>query len=462
MRRVTAFAICLMLAFSVAVSAAPETDTAQDIYLLTDGAIFKAFTYHGEGEPLIEAGKNGEQAVTLRGTEYLTADISELQVPFTVSTWVNRQGETADQRIFSLVKQGGENYLSISPLVNTAAVGKPAANGFTLLTSCFKEQFLQENYYNPSADGVTDALPKNSWHHIAFTVNESEIAVFVDGVNWKTVTLPFTYAELRADTLYVGSAADGKNGFVGQIQAFTVHTTPLDATAVARIAQEIPAEDTESTVSVGKYAAATLPAAETLQQTKSVAITANGESVFTDTTPAFWENPQVATGQTVTGTLTVENKSNTAVNLQLTEIVLPEKDTPAYRYLSEIHVTVMQDATLLYEGPYTQLQASALAWRWQQLPNDRQFVYTITLSRPFSSTVQTAEIAVPWQWETSLPPMAQNPLRGVQTTGWLLIVLAVSAVLVGVSAYWAIAHRPSGVVVTDAPQNSSQTDEQTD
>ncbi len=437
MRRIAVFAICLTLAFSVAVTAAPQTDTAQDIYLLTEGAVSQEFTYHGEGEPLFVTGRNNEQAVALRGTEYLTADISALQTPFTLSAWVNWQGDTADQRIFSLLKQDSENYLSLSPLVNTAAAGKPAVNGVTLLTSCSKEQLLQENYYNPAAEGVTDALPKNSWHHIAFTVNENDVTVYIDGVNWKTVTLPFAYAELEADTLSIG-----ENGFIGQIQAFTVHTTPLDAAAVARMAQGISTDDTAPAVSVGSYAPATLPSAEMLHQTKSVAITANGDAVFADATSAFWEMPQVATGQTVTGTLTVENKSHNLVNLQLADIVLPAKDTPAYRYLSEVRVTIMQDSALLYTGPYTQLQANSLAWKWKDLPNDRQFTYTITLSRPFSSVAETVQTTVLWKWETSLMPTTQNPLHGVDTAGWLLIVLAVSAIAVSFSTYWAIVRRP--------------------
>ncbi len=443
MRRIAILTVCLFLLFSVAVTAAPAKNTADDIYVLPTGKISDKVTYHGEqAEPVFERGANDEKAVVLHGTDYLTVDLSEMQAPFTLSAWVNWQGNAADQRIFSLVKADSENYLSVSPFTDTAVVGKAAAGGVTILTSCFKEAFLRENYYNPTIAGVSDALRKHQWHHIAFTVNETDVTLYIDGVCWKTVTLPFTYTELGADTLYIGSASNGTNGFVGMLQAFTMHKTALDATTVAHMAQGIAAEDTESPVTVGKYAAATLPTADMLQQTKEVTLSEKGEATFAAVPTAFWENPQIATGQTVSGTLTIRNKSNNLVNLQLAEIVLPAADTPAYRYLSEIHVTVMQNDTVLYEGPYTALRAEALSWRWQQMPNDRQFMYTIALSRPFSSVAETVDTAVEWKWETAFLPMNQNPLRGVQSTAWLLIALAASAVAVGFSAYWAIVRRP--------------------
>ncbi len=441
MRRFISIAICLFLICSLTVAAAPAT--TDEVYIFSTGKLDRAVTYHGaEKMPSVVSGRNDEKAIELQGTDYLTVDMSAWEAPFTLSMWVNWQDTATNQRIFSLVKQGSENYLSLSPFTDTAVVGKPAASGVTLLTSCFKEQFLRENYYNPTVAGVTDALHTNRWHHIAFTVNEADIAVYIDGVMWKTVTLPFTFAELGADTMYIGSAADGLSGFVGWIQGFTLHTTPLDATAVARMAQGIDAEDTQTPVSVGTYATATLPTAETLQQTKMATLTDAGEAVFADTPTAFWEKPQVATGQTIRGTLTVQNKSNNPANLQLSKIVFPEPHTQAYLYLSEIHVTIMQEHVLLFEGPYTALQAGSLSWRWQQLPNDRQFTYTVTLSRPFSSTAQVVDADVLWQWDAEILPLQQNPLRGIQTNGWLLIVLAVSAVALGFSSYWAIVRRP--------------------
>lgn len=444
MRRITVFVICLLLICSVTVTAAPAESPADTIYIPSEGNLPKQVTYHGdEKEPALESGRNGGQTVTLNGTDYLTVDIADLQAPFTLSAWVNWQGDTADQRIFSLVKQDSENYLSLSPFTDTAVVGKSAANGVTLLTSCFKdEQFIRENYYHPSAAGVTDALKRNLWYHIAFTVTETSVTVYIDGVNWQTVTLPFSYAELGADTLYIGSAADGNNGFTGQVQAFTLHGEVLDAATIARKAKNIPDSDTETTVNAGTYAAAILPAAESLQQEKTIVLTDDNTAGFSTATTAFFENPQIATGQTVSGTLTVQNRSGNPVSLQLYQIVLPAEDTAAYQYLSEIHVTIMQESTLLFDGPYTALDAGALGWYWQQLPNNRRCTYTIILSRPFSSVVPTEQISVNWVWETSLFPMTKNPLGGNRTAVWLLLLLAVSAVAAGFSAYWAIIRRP--------------------
>ena len=475
MRRITAFAICLFLILSIVVTAAPADTSADTIYIRADGTVAKTVTYHGEEKkPAFVTGRNNGEAVVLSGTDYLTADIAELQAPFTLSAWVNWQDKAADQRIFSLVKDNSENYLALSPFTDTAVVGKPAANGVTILTSCFKEQFIRENYYHPTIAGVTDALTADTWHYVAFTVTENAVTVYIDGAQWQTVTLPFTYTELGADTLYIGSAVNGANGFVGQLQAFTVHTEALDAAVIARTARDIPEDDPSPAITASNYADATLPDATALQQEKAVIVTEKGEATFAAVSPAFWENPQVATGQTIRGTLTVKNSSNNPISLQLTDIVLPEADTPAYRYLSEINVTIMQDTTVLFDGPYTTLNAGAVGWQWPQIPNRRQFVYTIILSRPFSSTVRTVETAVQWEWETALFPIQENPLRGIPTAGWLLIVLALSAVAVGFSAYWAIVRRPCRmftvwdtvaqkvryVFTKNIPEADEQTDEQ--
>ena len=444
MKRVIALALCLLCIFSVTVVAAPvRAPRAAEVYILTDGTLSDKATYVGKEEtPAWEDGKNGQLAMLFDGNCYITADVADLTAPFTITTWVKWQGDTADQRLFTLQKKGSENYLSLSPWTDTAVVGKPIANGVTVLTSCYKDEFIRENYYNPAMAGVKDALKANTWHHIAFAVDESTVTLYIDGVNWKSFTLPYAYDELGADTLYIGNSGNGANGFNGNIQAFALYTSVLKPELIAQMANRTTVVDDEETPLVSIYAAATLPSVESLQQEKSATLNTNNEIAFTTNAAAFWECPQIATGQTISGNLIVQNKSGNTVNMQLSQIIFPEAGTPAYQYLSEIKITVMQGDTLLYDGPYTELRAAVLAMRWQQLPSDRSFSYTVTLSRPFTSTTPVVDAMVDWQWSASLFPITRNPLQTAQNNGWLLVVLAASAVAVGFSLYWAIVRRP--------------------
>jgi len=443
MRRFLCF-LLVILSFGVfpALAAPAQTDSTE-IYIQPEGLLPDTVTYHGENEQAaFTKGTANGKAMTFSGTEYLTADITEVSAPFTLTAWVNWQGNTTGERIFTLLKSNSENYISLSPWTDTAVVGGAAANGVTLLTSCFKEQFLRENYFYPAAAGVSDALKKDTWHHIAVTVEETAVCVYIDGVLWKAVNLPFSYTELGADTLYIGSAAEGNHGFKGGIQEFTLHTPAKDAVGIAQMYVGTTPEDTETVTQPGSYAAAVLPDAASLQQTRTVTLDANGGAVFSQNTAAFWEHPQIATGQTISGTLTLQNKSGVPVSLKLSDVALPAQDTPAYQYLSEIKITVMQDTTLLYDGAYTSLLASSLSFNWPQLPNEREFTYTVTLSRPFSATTPVADAAVVWKWETATFPINENPLKGIPQSGWLIILLCVSAVAVGFSFYWAVIRRP--------------------
>lgn len=445
MRRIVALTLAVLSICVLTVSAAPKKPKiTAETYILPDAFLAETATYHGDGaEPAFEKGTNDGKAMRFDGTEYLTVDISALAAPYTLTAWVNWQGTTPEQRIFTVQKTASENYLSLSPWTDTAVVGGAAANGVTLLTSCYKEQFLRENYFNPTAKGVSDTLVKNNWYHIAVAVAENTVTVYIDGVEWKTVTLPFAYAELGADTLYIGAAADGNNRFVGFIQEATMYSDLLDATAVARLAANAAFDDDTVPVTTGKYAATpALPAESSLAQVKSVILDANQTATFTDTTPAFWENPQLASGQTVSGTLTVQNKSGNPVSLKLDTIQKPAHDTPAYQYLSEINVTVVQGDEVLYDGAYTALLASHLSLYWPQLANEREHTYTITLSRPFSATAAVVDVPVTWEWETAFFPVNENPLKGIPQSGWLIILLCVSAVAVGFSFYWAVVRRP--------------------
>lgn len=445
MRRILALATALILLCALTVAAAPKKQAAPtaETYILPKGLLADTATYNGEKEQAaFDKGYHGNQAMRFESAEYLTVDVSTLAVPFTFSAWVNWQGTTPDQRIFTFQKTGSENYLSLSPWTDTAVVGGATANGVTLLTSCFKEQFLRENYFYPSTAGVSDTLPKIGWHHVAMTVTADAVAVYIDGVEWKAVTLPFTYEELGADTLYIGAAAEGNNRFVGSMQEVALYDSALDAVGIARLAQGAAPNDETIVVEPKKYAPAALPQADTLFQVKTVTVDANGKASFAAASAAFWENPQIASGQTVTGTLTVQNKCESPISLQLTDIVMPAADTAAYQYLSEIKVTIKQDNLLLYDGAYTGLSAEYLSFKWVQMPLDREYTYAITLSRPFASTAETVDTAVDWQWQTELFAFKDNPIKGIPQSGWLLIALSLSAVAVGFSLYWAVIRRP--------------------
>lgn len=409
---------------------------------LPDGAII-----HGN-EPQWTDGRNGGKALLFDGdTNYIEVDIQKQTAPFTLSMWVNWQAnihaENADgQRLFTICKQNTENGLSMTPWLIRETENGDIINGIALFSAYFKDRWQLEDMYYPTTTAISNMLSTNTWHHIAVTVNGSTVIVYIDGIQWMQKTLPFTYADLGADTLLIGSAGNSICLFKGLMEDVQLFENALTPAQIVRLSKDIDPFDATVTETPYIYTPAPLPETIVTEQTYRVisAVEENGVSGIVEVTPggAFWESPVLSGGQNVTCTLLVENKSKHLTSMSLKNISLPAKGTPAWNYLSEIHVTVSSVSDVIYSGPYTDMTAAALQMQFDKLAYGRYYTYTITLSRDLTAKAEYTATSVPWEFTAETVPAAQNALPGEKPLIWLLILLPLSAVAVGFSLYWAV------------------------
>lgn len=97
-------------------------------------------------------------------------------------------------------------------------------------------------------------------------------------------------------------------------------------------------------------------AAGTSQQ---VVLSTFGESLMlaAQQEPAAWELPTLRAGEALQtpGTLTLANQTDTAHTLTLDHVEFPFEDRAAMAYLDHLHITVSEDAHVLYDGAYSRI-----------------------------------------------------------------------------------------------------------
>lgn len=179
--------------------------------------------------------------------------------------------------------------------------------------------------------------------------------------------------------------------------------------------------------------------AEPLTEKHYTVRTEDGKTVMTaDTaTPAFWEMPQLDAGESVSGTLFLENKSKGLVTVKLDAIRIP---TEARSYLSELHISVMHDDKLLYSGTYTDISAADLSINLENASYGSGATYTVTVSRPFTVEKPVIPSQITWEFSCALTPVySEQPCE--TKTIWLLWLLFSSAALMVVSVCWITVRR---------------------
>ena len=171
-----------------------------------------------------------------------------------------------------------------------------------------------------------------------------------------------------------------------------------------------------------------------------MAKTADGKPGVAAAGDAFWEMPQLDAGQSVTGTLTVENRSKHTVDMALAAIVLPEKGTAAWDYLATLQLTVQRNGETLFSGPYTEVTAKKPGIAAAGLSYSRKAVYTVTLSRGFESKGGVVAVQVPWQMTVTLADAAgRQPREGRHIALLVMLLLSAAALIAGV--YFAVEKR---------------------
>ena len=391
-----------------------------------------------------EEGRNGKKALRFDGTQYMRVDFRERQTPFTLSFFVNWQADlsdaqTAAQHLFSVKLQNGEDGLFCLPDAKETMQNGDVINGLLLRAVCYdKSGWQRQSFYYPAAHAVSNALPAFTWHHIAFVAEERRVTLYLDGLLWKTAELSFDYSAMKADTLLIGANDTASVRFTGLMQDMRLYDGVLTAEQVCRLAKD--ADPFDATVAVTPASYAPTAAKEAVTEKSYVAKTADGKTGVAAAGDAFWEMPQLDAGQSVTGTLTVENRSKHTVDMALAAIVLPEKGTAAWDYLASLQLTVQRNGETLFSGPYTAVTAKKPDIAAAGLSYSRKAVYTVTLSRGFESKGGVVAVQVPWQMTVTLADAAgRQPREGRHIALLVMLLLSAAALIAGV--YFAVEKR---------------------
>lgn len=400
-----------------------------------------------------ETGRNDGAAMRFNGTDaYLEINAKQLDSPFTLSLWVNwyadiSHSDALDQRLFSFVRKNTENSICMTPFTKQQNENGDFINGIAVMSACYQKGWTRENLYYASTNVISNHLPTDTWHHVAMTVEEDTVTVYIDGMQWKRQTLPFAFEDLQVDSLLIGADNNGVCLFTGLMQEVRLYEKALTPSQVLRIAKDIDPFDATLTDTPAMYLPVPLPQTVALQQnyriTSSLENNTLGLAVTAEPNNTFLNSPALSGGQSATCTIAVENKAKKNAGVSLKAICLPQQGTPAWLYLSEITVTVKSGEDILYTGAYTDMTPETLKLQTQQLPYNGITYYTVTLSRPFTAKTAYAACDVTWQFDCTALPITDSALPPEQPLGWLIVLLILSVFAVGFCIYWAITKAPN-------------------
>ncbi len=404
-----------------------------------------------DGKQKWETGYNGGQALHFNGiSDYATLNIENYTAPLTVMAWVKSQTASGtmaieDQRIFCLQKNGAENYIALSPMFCNTQTNDLQSTAVRFFAACKKNDWLRDHQFFPTNATLAAALFPDDWHHIALVIQDTVATIYIDGMMWGNRQLSFNYADLGITTLYIGAGIEGTNRFSGYMQDIQFHHEALTALEIYRLSRNVDPSD-ELSIPV-------LPTPNTpdnvqdteinnSEQIQQAQTDENGTIMVSTPQQAIWEKPVLEAGQTVSGTLTLRNKSKQLVDMSLQNIVLPMKDSAQWQYLSEIHVRITRGANVLFNAPYTDITPQALRMQFESMYYGQEEVYTVSLFRSAEATTPAMDITVPWQFVCTPTPMHENALKGSAQSIGLLVLLVLSTILLGFSVYWATVRRP--------------------
>lgn len=229
-RRLLAGAVCAVLLPGFSAAALPGY-TKGRLNLVTepdDMARMTAYiTYYKDGKA---AGYDGMtwvegrrgQALLLDGkTEFLALGHSQLKTNrFSFAAWINwlgaPEGEPEEaqlgQRLFTM-SRGDSRWLSFSPHERDAAKSRDGGSLDGLYLDYYfgggNGQGTRLEQFNAARDGITYALPKNEWHHVAVVSDEQTMKVYIDGRLWFDDILMNSMVEMQALTFKLGGGLTG-------------------------------------------------------------------------------------------------------------------------------------------------------------------------------------------------------------------------------------------------------------
>lgn len=153
---------------------------------------------------------------------------------FTFSAWFNWAGNKGDkeQRLLCVYKNENRS-LIVSPH-NT--VPSLQLDGIQLTLE--DPQIDPVSLYHPVTKNVTSALPVNEWHHLAVTLSDTEVALYIDGALYASQALEnFSVATMDLYRLVIGSEFDGDAKFNGLVDNALLYNAILDTEQIKLLSE---------------------------------------------------------------------------------------------------------------------------------------------------------------------------------------------------------------------------------
>jgi len=184
---------------------------------LNNAAVSDAATY--------ATGKSGNRALSIRKTDafaQLPTDIADHQ-QLTVATWVYWTGSSDWQRIFDF-GNGEDEYMFLTP---RASSGKLRFG-------------IKNNGDEQSVDGGSMTTYRNKWVHLAVTLGDDGVVIYVDGEPVATSTsITLRPSDFHPLLNYIGrSQFNADPDFKGSIDDFRVYSYALTADEVKKLVDE--------------------------------------------------------------------------------------------------------------------------------------------------------------------------------------------------------------------------------
>ena len=162
-----------------------------------------------------------------------TARVKELS-SFTFSAWVNWAGNDGEkeQRILCAYKNDNHSLILSPHNIDPSQ----QLNGIQLTME--DPQLEPVSLHHRVNETVTSALETNQWHHVAVTLSDEVVALYIDGILYASQMLEnFSVDTMDLYRLVIGSEFEGDAQFNGLIDSAFLFTTALNAEQVALVSQ---------------------------------------------------------------------------------------------------------------------------------------------------------------------------------------------------------------------------------
>lgn len=243
MGRILSLICCLALA--AAVTAAPGVSALyyvnrQPLTLIGEPEEFspEIAVYRGEerlaAEDLTwaEEGHSGKALLLPGDGTFLRIDTRVTRVTqFTFSAWINWQGGESNQRLFT-VARGTQNYFTFSPNL------KDDSRGINGVYMGYQAGGKKLELYNKAEGGVSYAMPRDQWHHLAVVSDNASFKVYLDGVLWLQDKILANVNGVAAGTFDIGAGVWGDPSLHALLDEVVIYPSALNAGRVRNLAGE--------------------------------------------------------------------------------------------------------------------------------------------------------------------------------------------------------------------------------